>query len=167
MIGYQADASAHRRAESCETSRCSSVELHTKRLRDLQYGGEARADDPTAARLVVARVLEAVAQLADQSGLGRPGRVPSARELAVARTRCILPYRVERDAVEILRVFHPSRHLPKRRQPGGRSRENWRPRGQDGNGTRASSQRRECLDGSAAPKCRPILTRSNFAVRAP
>jgi len=72
------------------------------------------ADDPAAARLVVARVLEAVAQLADQPGLGRPGRVPSTRELVVARTRYVVPYRVKRDAVEILRVFHTSRRLPKR-----------------------------------------------------
>jgi plasmid stabilization system protein ParE len=71
-------------------------------------------DDPAAARLVVARVLEAVAQLSDQPGLGRPGRVPSTRELVVARTRYIVPYRVKRDAVEILRVFHTSRRLPNR-----------------------------------------------------
>lgn len=72
------------------------------------------ADDPAAARLVVARILEAVAQLADQPGLGRPGRVPNTRELVVARTRYVVPYRVKRDAVEILRVFHTSRRLPKR-----------------------------------------------------
>ena len=72
------------------------------------------ADDPAAARLVVARVLEAVAQLADQPGLGRPGRVPGTRELVIARTRYAVPYRVKRDAVEILRVFHTSRRLPKR-----------------------------------------------------
>jgi toxin ParE1/3/4 len=72
------------------------------------------AHDPAAARLVVVRVLEAVAQLADQPGLGRPGRVPGTRELVVARTRYVVPYRVKRDAIEILRVFHTSRRLPKR-----------------------------------------------------
>ena len=72
------------------------------------------ADDPAAARLVVARVLEAVTQLADQPGLGRPGRVPGTRELVVARTRYVVPYRVKRDDVEILRVFHTSRRVPKR-----------------------------------------------------
>lgn len=72
------------------------------------------ADDPAAARVVVARVLEAVAQLADQPGIGRPGRVPGTREHVVARTRYVVPYRVRRDAVEILRVFHTSRRLPKR-----------------------------------------------------
>jgi plasmid stabilization system protein ParE len=71
-------------------------------------------DDPTAARLVVVRVLEAVTQLADQPGLGRPGRVPGTKELVVAKTRYVVPYRVKRDAVEILRVFHTSRRLPKR-----------------------------------------------------
>lgn len=72
------------------------------------------ADDPAAARLVIARVLEAVAQPADQPGLGWPGRVPSTRELVVARTRYIVPYRVKRDTVEILRVFRTSRRLPER-----------------------------------------------------
>jgi plasmid stabilization system protein ParE len=72
------------------------------------------ADDPLAARLVVARVFAAVAQLADQPGLGRPGRVPNTRELVVAKTRYVVPYRVKRETVEILRVFHTSRRLPKR-----------------------------------------------------
>ena len=72
------------------------------------------ADDAAAARLVVKRVLDAVARLADQQGLGRPGRVPGTRELIVHRTRYILPYRVRDETVEILRVFHTSRRLPER-----------------------------------------------------
>ena len=72
------------------------------------------ADDSAAARLVVERVLEAVAQLAEQPGLGRPGRVHGTRELVVSKTRYIVPYRVRGDAVEILRVFHTSRRLPER-----------------------------------------------------
>lgn len=70
------------------------------------------ADDPRAARLVVARVLDSVAQLADQPGLGRPGRVPGTRELVVPKTRYVVPYRVNGEAVEILRVFHTSRRPP-------------------------------------------------------
>jgi len=72
------------------------------------------ADDRAAARLVVGRVLQAVEQLAEQLSLGRPGRVPGTRELVVAGTRYLVPYRVRRDAVEILRVFHTSRRLPAR-----------------------------------------------------
>ena len=71
-------------------------------------------DDAGAARLVVQRVLDAVAQLAEQPGLGRPGRVPGTRELLVKKTRYIVPYRVRGESVEILRVFHTSRRLPER-----------------------------------------------------
>ena len=72
------------------------------------------ADDATAASLVVKRVLDAVAQLAQQPGLGRPGRVPGTRELIVSNTHYIVPYLVRRETIEILRVFHTSRRLPDR-----------------------------------------------------
>ena len=72
------------------------------------------ADDPQAARLVVRRVLEAVATLAEQPALGRPGRVAGTREFVVRRTRYIVPYRVRQETVEILRVFHASRRLPEK-----------------------------------------------------
>ena len=69
-------------------------------------------DNADAARLVVQRVLDAVAMLAEQPGLGRPGRIPRTRELVVLKTRYIVPYRVRGEVVEILRVFHTSRRLP-------------------------------------------------------
>jgi plasmid stabilization system protein ParE len=71
-------------------------------------------EDPLAARLVVERVLNAVAMLVDHPGIGRPGRVPGTRELVVLRTRYIVPYRVRRESIEILRVFHTSRRPPER-----------------------------------------------------
>jgi plasmid stabilization system protein ParE len=72
------------------------------------------ADSPDAAQLVVQRVLEAVAMLAQQPGMGRPGRVSGTRELVVLETRYIVPYRVRGQTIEILRVFHTSRRLPER-----------------------------------------------------
>ncbi len=72
------------------------------------------SDDAKAARFVVERVVGAVAGLADQPGLGRPGRVPGTRELIVKRTRYIVPYRVRGQTVETLRVFHTSRRLPEK-----------------------------------------------------
>ena len=72
------------------------------------------ADDPAAARLVVGRVLRAVDPLAEQPSQGRPGHVPGTRELIVADTRYLAPYRVRRETIEILRVFHSSRRLPTR-----------------------------------------------------
>ncbi|ACS78209.1 type II toxin-antitoxin system RelE/ParE family toxin [Maridesulfovibrio salexigens] len=44
---------------------------------------------------------------------GRPGRVPGTRELVLDRYPYIIPYRVKNDVVEILRVFHTRRKLPK------------------------------------------------------
>ena len=86
-----------------------------KALRNLdEEAAFIAADDAVAAQLVVQRVLDAVAQLVDQPGMGRPGRVPGTRELIVSKTRYIVPYRVHGDSVEILRVFHTSRRLPDR-----------------------------------------------------
>jgi len=84
-------------------------------LRNLEdEAAHIAADDPAAARLVVGRVLRAVDQLAEQPSLGRPGRVPGTRELVVAGTRYLVPYRVRRETIEVLRVFHTSRRLPTR-----------------------------------------------------
>ena len=86
-----------------------------KALRNLdEEAAYIATDDPEAARKVVERVLHAVAMLADQPGLGRPGRLPGTRELIVSRTRYLVPYRVRGDLVEVLRVFHSSRRLPGR-----------------------------------------------------
>jgi len=71
-------------------------------------------EDPQAAQQVVQRVLDSVAMLVDQPGIGRPGRVPGTRELIVLRTRYIVPYRVRGETIEVLRVFHTSRRLPSR-----------------------------------------------------
>ena len=72
------------------------------------------ADDAATARLAVKRVLGAVVMLAEQPGLGRPGRVAGSRELIVDKTRYIVPYRVRGETVEILRFSHTSRRLPDR-----------------------------------------------------
>ena len=72
--------------------------------------------NPDAARDVVARIYQAVDLLGDNPAIGRPGRVPGMRELVVPRSHYIVPYRVRTrlQRVEILRVFHVSRRLPKR-----------------------------------------------------
>lgn len=91
------------------------VEWLRQALRNLEdEAAYIAADDSAAARLVVTRILSAVAQLAEQPGLGRPGRVPGTRELIVQKTRYIVPYRVRGERVEILRVFHTSRRPPQR-----------------------------------------------------
>jgi toxin ParE1/3/4 len=63
-------------------------------------------DSETAANDVADRVLKAVEYLVECPGMGRPGRLPHTRELVVAGTPYLIPYRVRDGVVEILRVFH-------------------------------------------------------------
>lgn len=87
----------------------------SKALRNLDDEASYIAiDDAAAAHLVVKRVLDAVSVLAQQPGIGRPGRVPGTRELIVLKTRYNVPDRMRGEVVEILRVFHTSRRLPTR-----------------------------------------------------
>jgi len=73
-------------------------------------------EDPVAAQVVVQRVFDAVNRLPDNPALGHVGRIHGTRELVVPNTRYIIPYRVrpQLNRIEILRVFHTARRLPKR-----------------------------------------------------
>lgn len=73
-------------------------------------------EDPVAAKLVVQRVFDSVNLLPGNPAMGNPGRLHGTRELVVPNTRYIIPYRVRPrlNRIEILRVFHSSRRLPKR-----------------------------------------------------
>ena len=84
-----------------------------KALNNLRHEAEYIAkDNPEAAKLVMQRIHLSVSQLAEEPASGRPGRVPGTRELVVPKTRYIIPYRVRRNRIELLRVFHTSRKLP-------------------------------------------------------
>ena len=69
-------------------------------------------DDPDAALKLYACIRERVAALADKPNMGKPGRVFGTRELVIKKYRYIVPYRVQENEVQILRVFHTSRRLP-------------------------------------------------------
>ncbi len=85
-------------------------------LRDLELQIDyIAADDPQAAARASERVRGATERLADFPEMGRAGRVPSTRELVVARTPWIVVYRVA-TSVEILRVIHSSQRWPPRRR---------------------------------------------------
>jgi toxin ParE1/3/4 len=85
----------------------------TPALRDLEAIGEyVERDNSAAAARVVAAILDQTNDLAKFPHIGRPGRVPDTRELVVADTPFIAPYRVRDAEVEILAVFHGSREWP-------------------------------------------------------
>jgi len=70
-------------------------------------------ESPASARRIVLRILHVIEHLLpDNPHMGRPGRVPGTRELVIAQTPYIVPYRVQRDAIQILRVYHSARCWP-------------------------------------------------------
>lgn len=88
----------------------------TKAIRNLNDEADYIAqDDPATAQRLVQHVHDAVNLLADNPALGHPGRIYGTRELVVPDTRYIIPYRVRPRLrrIEILRVFHSSRRLPR------------------------------------------------------
>ena len=69
-------------------------------------------DNPGAASRIVERLRQAAERLARYPNSGRPGRVAGTRELIVPSLPLILPYRVRRRRIEILRVLHAARRWP-------------------------------------------------------
>jgi toxin ParE1/3/4 len=73
------------------------------------------AEDSEAARRLAMRIVGAIETLVSQNPeIGRRGRVRGTRELVVARTSYIAPYRIKEDAIEVLRIPHGSRRWPER-----------------------------------------------------
>ena len=70
-------------------------------------------ESPAGARRIVLRILRDIENLLpDSPHMGRPGRVPGTRELVIPQTPYIVPYRVQGDAIQILRVYHSARRWP-------------------------------------------------------
>ena len=70
-------------------------------------------ESPAGARRIVLRVLNDVENLLpDNPHIGRPGRVPGTRELVIPQTPYIVPYRVQGEVIQILRVYHGARRWP-------------------------------------------------------
>ena len=70
-------------------------------------------DDPAAAQRIALRIVHAVEVLLPENPqMGRPGRVPGTRELVIPPTPFIVPYRLRRNRIQVLRVFHGMRRWP-------------------------------------------------------
>ena len=69
-------------------------------------------ENPNAARRLLAEIKERAVLLQNNPELGRTGRVDGTRELVVAGTQYILPYRLKEQQIQILAVFHGARLWP-------------------------------------------------------
>ena len=50
--------------------------------------------------------------LPENPQIGRPGRVPGTREMIIPKTPYIVPYRLQGNAIQILRIYHGARRWP-------------------------------------------------------
>ena len=104
-----------RLSPSSENGALMRVKWSKKALLNLDYAIEyIAADNPTAAAEVALRIWDASQMLADQPGMGRPGRVAGTRELVISGLPYILPYIEKAGAVTILRVMHTSMKWPEK-----------------------------------------------------
>jgi toxin ParE1/3/4 len=82
---------------------------HLQKLREY-----IEQDNPKTANQVAKRILESVERLARFPNAGRPGRIAGTRELVIPRTPYLIPYRIRRESVEIIAVFHGRQRWPDR-----------------------------------------------------
>ena len=74
--------------------------------------GHIRRENPRAARTVADRIFQRCASLETFPNRGRIGRIAQTRELVLAPLPFIIVYRVQWDAVEIVRIYHTSQDWP-------------------------------------------------------
>ena len=82
-------------------------------IRDLVYLREyIEKDSEQNAVLIAKRILKAVDLLQTHPEIGRPGRMVGTRELVVPETPYLIPYRVRRERLELIGVFHGRQKWP-------------------------------------------------------
>ena len=69
-------------------------------------------DKPNAAVATIIKIIDSVKALAAHPVIGRVGRVAGTRELIITDLPYIIPYRIKKHTVEVLRVLHTSRLWP-------------------------------------------------------
>jgi toxin ParE1/3/4 len=63
-------------------------------------------DNSSAAANVVLKIINSIEMLIEHPALGKAGRVGGTRELIIAHTPYIVPYRIKGENIEVLRVLH-------------------------------------------------------------
>ena len=92
----------------------SQVRWTIRALRRLdQIGAFIEKDNPYAAARVVARIVSAADNLAEQPAMGRIGRIRGTRELVLTDIPYLIPYRVVGREIEVITVMHASQKWPR------------------------------------------------------
>lgn len=70
-------------------------------------------DSRAAAQRIALHILHDVEELLPRSPeMGRPGRIPGTRELVIPKTPFIVPYRIQGQTIQVLRIYHGARRWP-------------------------------------------------------
>ena len=69
-------------------------------------------DSEQNAAFVARRILESVDLLQTRPEIGRAGRLPGTREFVIPDTPYVIPYRVRRERLELIAVFHGHQKWP-------------------------------------------------------
>jgi toxin ParE1/3/4 len=69
-------------------------------------------ENPGAAEMMANRIVSAVEMLERYPQMGHRGRMEQTRELVIAGTPFVVIYRVGREQVDVLTVFHTARRWP-------------------------------------------------------
>jgi addiction module RelE/StbE family toxin len=69
-------------------------------------------DSPGSAAGVATKILESVERLTKHPNLGRQGRIAGTRELVVPGLPYVIPYRIHRNRMELIAVFHGRQRWP-------------------------------------------------------
>ena len=68
---------------------------------------------PEISLTIAERILGTVQLLQGMARLGRPGRIPSSRELVIRGTPYVLAYRIQLDAIYVIGIQHGAQRWPK------------------------------------------------------
>lgn len=92
------------------------IKWSSEAMEDLaQFQAYVSKDNPAAARNMALKIVMAVEiSLPTNPAIGRPGRVIGTRELVIAATPYLVPYRLHQNEIQVLRVYHGARRWPER-----------------------------------------------------
>lgn len=69
-------------------------------------------DNPSAAKIIAERIIDAAKLFVEQPKIGRPGRIAGTREWVVGRTPYLLVYTVQNGEIWIISVIHSKQDWP-------------------------------------------------------
>ena len=72
----------------------------------------ALSNSPEVAARITMHIANSVQQLATFPMSGRPGRVPSTRELVVSNTPFVVAYSIEKQRIVVLAIYHGAQQWP-------------------------------------------------------